>query len=86
MRREYRKPYLLMESFQLDAAIATSCSDSNKQTMGHSLDTCDFLDETSNLVTQFGQDCRDTIPEISQDYNSYCYHEYLNPYDFFLAS
>ena len=30
MKKTYTKPYLAVESFQLDAAIATSCSEQNK--------------------------------------------------------
>ena len=40
MKREYRKPYLAMESFQLNAAIAASCSSDNKQPIHYGENTC----------------------------------------------
>ena len=43
MKKEYMKPYLAVESFQLDAAIAGSCS--GKVVLGHSLETCTLDDD-----------------------------------------
>lgn len=38
MKKTYSKPYLAVESFQLNAAIAGACS--GKITLGHSVDAC----------------------------------------------
>ena len=42
MKREYMKPYLAVESFQLDAAIAGSCT--GKMVLAHSVDDCTLVD------------------------------------------
>ena len=40
MKREYRKPYLAVESFQLDAAVASGCAQESKITLNQGLDNC----------------------------------------------
>lgn len=40
MKKTYVKPYIAVESFQLDAAIATSCSSSGKNALGHAVNDC----------------------------------------------
>lgn len=40
MKRTYSKPYLLVESFQLDAAIAASCSSEGGVALNHAVGTC----------------------------------------------
>lgn len=42
MKKEYKKPYLLVETFQLDAAIAASCSSQGFIPIGRSENTCSF--------------------------------------------
>lgn len=74
MKKIYSKPYLAVESFQLDAAIASACSTDNKETLNHGIDTCVsntgyFGDACGNSgfidVTDFeGGDTNDTL----------CYH------------
>ncbi len=71
MKKTYTKPYLVAESFQLDAAIAASCSQGGKETLNHYLNSCDhesgyFGDACDPFdVTDFeGGDDNDTI----------CYH------------
>lgn len=50
MKKEYRKPYLMVESFQLDAAIASGCTaEYNKVPLNHDLDTCDLQEEMPGL-------------------------------------
>ena len=84
MKKTYVKPYIAVESFQLDAAIATSCSDSGKYALGHAVNDCKhesgyFGDACSPFdVTDFkGADGNDEL----------CYH---GPFpgigDAFLAS
>ena len=38
MKKEYRKPYLAVESFQLDAAVASGCG--NAITVNQSIESC----------------------------------------------
>ena len=42
MKRKYSKPVLVVESFQLDAAIAATCSEQNYIPINHYEDTCSF--------------------------------------------
>ena len=43
MKKEYIKPYLAVESFQLDAAIAGSCT--GKMILAHSVNDCTLVDD-----------------------------------------
>lgn len=63
MKKTYSKPYLAVESFQLNAAIAGACS--GKITLAHSVDACTTHDETGmkdTTVFLFGQVCPTEIP------------------------
>ena len=40
MKKTYVKPYIAVESFQLDAAIAASCSNDGKEPVGHTVNQC----------------------------------------------
>jgi|GEM_PF-1965432 len=42
MKRKYQKPYLGLESFQLNASLAVSCSAQNKIPINHGEDDCSF--------------------------------------------
>ncbi len=71
MKRPYQKPYLGVESFQLNAAIAQSCSAQNFTPIHHYADACTFDNgQYFNLfncqvdLTGPGNDGNDTI----------CYH------------
>lgn len=57
MKLEYQKPYLAVESFQLNAAIAGSCA--GKTILAHSVDDCTFQDAVGPTpgVTYFGAKC-----------------------------
>lgn len=63
MKKTYSKPYLAVESFQLNAAIAGACS--GKITLAHSVDTCTTHDDTGikdTTVFLFGGVCPSEIP------------------------
>ena len=70
MKKTYTKPYIAVEIFQLDAAIAASCSSQGKESLGHAVDTCDhdsgyFGNACDHDMTDFeGGDENDRI----------CYH------------
>ena len=73
MKREYKKPYLLVESFQLDAAIAASCSSEKKMPLNYGMDTCTLEEELPGLG-YFGNLCIHDI-KVDGDGNDYiCYH------------
>lgn len=57
MKKEYMKPYLAVESFQLDAAIAGACT--GKMILAHSIDDCTLVDDqgTNYGDIHFGQSC-----------------------------
>lgn len=40
MKKEYRKPYLAVESFQLDAAVASGCPENSPVQLNSTLDAC----------------------------------------------
>lgn len=42
MKKTYQKPVLMVESFQLDAAIAATCSSQGYIPINYSEDTCTF--------------------------------------------
>lgn len=70
MKKKYVKPVIAVESFQLDAAIAASCSAQGYIPIGYTEDTCSFEGEYFNYnncqvdLTGPGGDGNDTI----------CYH------------
>lgn len=63
MKREYIKPYLAVESFQLNAAIAGACS--SKIALNHQVNDCTTHDEDGIKdpnVYIFGAACATEIP------------------------
>lgn len=59
MKKEYVKPYLAFESFQLGAALAGSCGGSNQFALNHSIDGCDAVEEGGGVF--FGAACPKNI-------------------------
>ena len=85
MKKEYKKPIAVVESFQLDAAIAGSCKEDadalgkKYEKLNYSPDSCTFLGEF------FGDgNCQtDLTGEIQGDLNdTVCYHGPLEGYVF----
>lgn len=58
MKKDYIKPYLAVESFQLDAAIAGTCTGDDKLPMNHDQNTCN-LEIYGEEV--FGSACGDNV-------------------------
>ncbi len=56
MKKEYVKPYLALESFQLVAALAGSCSGEGQFTLNQGIDNCKLADDTL-----FGAACEDNV-------------------------
>ena len=79
MKKTYTKPYIAVESFQLDAAIASSCSSSGKMPLNYNQNDCTSFEEAPGLG-YFGPACAnggyDVItPGLGDDGNStVCYH------------
>ena len=45
MKKTYTKPYIAVESFQLDAAIAAPCSSEGETALNYAIATCkDYTD------------------------------------------
>jgi hypothetical protein len=76
MKKTYTKPYVIVESFQLDAAIAASCSSENKFPLGYGENSCTSFEEDPNLL-YFGGACGDynvlNIPAGGTN-DGLCYH------------
>ena len=77
MKKTYSKPYLAVESFQLDAAIASSCSANGKAPLGYSMDTC-TLDDNRGVyqpeMGYFGNACRHDVNVEGDGNDTICYH------------
>lgn len=73
MKKEYIKPYLLVESFQLDAAIAAACSTENKLAIHYGLDSCTAEEEAPGL-NYFGNKCVHDIQVEGDGNDLICYH------------
>lgn len=84
MKKEYIKPYLAVESFQLNAAIAASCSDEGKIKIGIYLNSCN-ADEEEPGMSYVGDACTTDIVNPDDD-DYFCYHGPLDPNSTFLKS
>lgn len=73
MKKTYSKPYLAVESFQLDAAVANSCSSEQKMAINANIDTCNFSRIDPN-ITQFGAACPINVLVTYGEHNTFCYH------------
>ena len=89
MKREYQKPYLAMESFQLNAAIAASCSSEGKQPIHYGENTCIMGDDPGeSFIEYLGNACAlDIVGTVGGDQNdTICYHGPFDPYEVFIKS
>lgn len=82
MKKEYVKPYLALESFQLVAAVAGSCN----EPLNHSIDGCTFTDEANDTNNPlFGNSCDQKIYEFGTNDEGICYN-YLAEGGMYLTS
>lgn len=89
MKRKYVKPYLIMESFQLNAAVAASCSSENKKPIHYGENSCIVGDDSDEQAIEYlGNACElDIIGEVGGDNNdTLCYHGPFDPYELFIKS
>ena len=76
MKKEYTKPFLAVESFQLDAAIAASCSTAGKVSLNHGLNNCTLIEEVPGEEI-FGGACVEDIYNFNTEGNDgFCYHAF----------
>ena len=73
MKKTYTKPYIAVESFQLDAAIAASCSSENKLALHYSMNTCTAAEEAPGL-NYFGNLCIHDVQVEGDGNDLICYH------------
>ncbi|MBQ6889620.1 MAG: hypothetical protein IJN53_01150 [Oscillospiraceae bacterium] len=69
MKREYIKPYLAVESFQLDAALAGSCTDGGGESINHYQHSC--VDEVYGF---FSSQCDTNVTDENNVDDKLCYH------------
>ncbi len=71
MRRKYEKPYLGLESFQLNAAIALSCSSGGFRPINYGEESCTY--DHGQFYNFFN--CQVDLTDATHDNNdSICYH------------
>lgn len=68
MKKEYVKPYLALESFQLVASIAGACNEGGATPLNHGIDTCTLEDSWL-----FGEACGEFNFRLLEDKNAVCY-------------
>ncbi|MBQ8830091.1 MAG: hypothetical protein IJ017_00645 [Oscillospiraceae bacterium] len=74
MKKSYNKPYIAVEFFQLDAAIASACSRNNKIALNFGINRCTLEEEVPELG-YFGNACDHNINVPGGDGNDeICYH------------
>ena len=73
MKKTYKKPYIAVESFQLDAAIAASCSSEGKAALNYVIATCkDYADYA--VLGYFGISCTHNVMDEGDANDLICYH------------
>ena len=80
MKKKYSKPCIVIESFQLDAAIAASCSSQNFIPINYNENGCGFLEMGQGHWQFFNYDnCETNLVGSGGDNNDQvCYH---GPFD-----
>ena len=79
MKKAYRKPLLAVESFHLDAAVATSCTGTGGIPLNHSLYGCKYEAYfaegfCASAVIDAKGNPLDQGLEINDTNNTFCYH------------
>lgn len=72
MKKKYEKPYIVVESFQLNAAIASACSKEHKLALNYNMDTCKITNIPG--FTYFGKACVHSVHVDGDGYDEICYH------------
>ena len=78
MKKTYTKPYIAVESFQLDAAIAASCTSDGKHSLGYTMDSCNLEDNRGSTdfvgLHYFGNACIHDVKVEGDGNDLICYH------------
>lgn len=77
MKKSYVKPYIVAETFQLDAAIAAACSKDGKMSLGYNIDGCTLEDDRGTKAPglgYFGDLCDFDIKVEGDGNDEICYH------------
>ena len=87
MKKAYSKPLIAVESFQLNAAIAASCSKDGKLAINYASNTCTDVEESG--PGYFGEACAaiglDNVLKPGGEWDDqFCYHGSIG--DLFLQS
>ena len=95
MKKEYEKPYIMVESFQLNAAIAASCSSGGKIPINYGVANCTDMDNDEENTGYFGTACGSSggtdvssHPSVGggDDNDGFCYHGPFDPSALYLKS
>ena len=73
MKKKYVKPYVVVESFQLNAAVASACSTDGKMPLHYAMDTCTAEEEAPGL-NYFGDMCIHDVKVEGDGNDTICYH------------
>lgn len=89
MKKEYAKPYIIIESFQLNAAVAASCSSESKIPINYGVANCTDKEEAG--AGYFGLACDTDVssyPTIGggDGNDGFCYHGPFDPNATYLKS
>lgn len=75
MKREYKKPYLLVESFQLNAAVAGSCAAQHGITINYGENSCGFDVGVTKQFQYFNyKNCEVDLTGPDDGNDTICYH------------
>ena len=73
MKKAYKKPFLGIESFQLNAAVAAACSTDKRIPIYHFEDGCSFPKDSGQFFSLVN--CQIDVTDGSVDGNdTVCYH------------
>lgn len=77
MKKQYKKPYLGLESFQLNAALAAACSSSSgsgrRTPINHGETTCSYPIGSGQFFSAYN--CQVDLTDATVDGNdTLCYH------------
>lgn len=85
MKKNYNPPMIIFESFQLNAAVATSCSSTQRVAINFSKDTCTALQEAGQPY--FSSSCGTDITSPDEAKNDFfCYQGPIEATSIFLES
>lgn len=72
-KKKYTKPVVVVESFQLNAAVASACSKEGKIPLNYGFKDCTAEDEDYGN-TYFGNACVHNVEIIGDGNDEICYH------------